>query len=226
MNIYKNEKLLEAFDEYVRMKNDLLPCEETLSVITFSEEFRERMRRLLSRQQWGFYVLFGTVGRRIASFLVAALIATTVTTISVEALRKPVAEFFAEVFERFTQVFFVDETPDSPEVEMGKRVPAYIPDGYKMDKETDLPTMYQAVYVNENGQKIRFSQQDRASVGTIIDTEGVTYTEVAVGNYQGFTYENKGVTTIVFLDEKYAYIFSGTSLDVLIEMAKSLKENY
>lgn len=222
MNIYKNEKLLEAFDEYVRMKNDLLPCEETLSVITFSEEFRERMRRLLSRQQWGFYVLFGTVGRRIASFLVAALIATTVTTISVEALRKPVAEFFAEVFERFTQIFFVDETPDSPEVEMGKRVPAYIPDGYKMEKETDLPTVYRVVYVNEIGEKIRYAQQDRVSIEAIIDTEDITYTDIQIGIYQGLIYENKGISTIVFSDDQYTYTLSGISLDILLKIAQSI----
>ena len=100
MNIHKNEKLIEAFDEYVRLQNDLLPDEEALSTITFSEEFRERMHRLLSRQKYGFYVLFGTAGRRIASFLVAALVAASVTTISVEALREPVFQFFAQVFEK------------------------------------------------------------------------------------------------------------------------------
>lgn len=152
MDLLKNEKVLAALEEYVRRQNALLPDEETLSGVTLSEEFHLRMRRLLARRKRGFYVLFGTAGRRVASITVAVLVAATVTTVSVEALREPVAQFFTQVFERFTQVFFVDDTPDTPEVEMAKRAPTYVPEGYTVEQEMDLGTYYKITYVNENGE--------------------------------------------------------------------------
>lgn len=223
MNIHKNEKLIEAFDEYVRLQNDLLPDEEALSSITFSEEFRERMHRLLSRQKYGFYVLFGTAGRRIASFLVAALVAASVTTISVEALREPVFQFFAEVYEKFTQVFFVDDEPKTSTAEFKIRIPTFVPEGYVVESKVETDTVHKIVYSNNNGSRIRYSQQFKESVALQADTEGVQYTNVVVGDYQAITYSNKGFLYIVFSDDKYTYTFSGNIyMDELQKMAESL----
>lgn len=224
MDLLKNEKVLAALEEYVRRQNALLPDEETLSGVTLSEEFHLRMRRLLARRKRGFYVLFGTAGRRVASITVAVLVAATVTTVSVEALREPVAQFFTQVFERFTQVFFVDDTPDTPEVEMAKRAPTYVPEGYTVEREEDLGIMYIIVYVSENGEKLRYSQQFKDSVEVIADTEGIQYTNILIGTYEGITYENKNANTITFSDEEYTYILSGAlSTNKLTEIAKSIK---
>lgn len=224
MNLFKNPKLLAAFEEYVRMQNDLLPSEEELSGITFSENFREKMRHVLMRQKRGFYVLFGTAGRRVASITVAVLVAATVTTVSVEALREPVAQFFTQVFERFTQVFFVDDTPDTPEVEMAKRAPTYVPEGYTVEQELDFGTYYKITYVNENGEKLRFAQRWKRTGEVIADTEDVQYTEIIIDDYRGVTYSNKEITTIVFSDEEYTYTLSGPlGTDELVKIAESIK---
>ena len=137
MNIYKHPKLQEAFDIYVREQNARLPGEEELAGIAVSDEFKARMEKLLRRQRRGYYVLFGTTARRVASFVVALLLAMTVTTFSVDALRQPVVRFFTEVFETFTRVIFVDDTSDPVQVEMEKRAPSYIPDGYVVESEID-----------------------------------------------------------------------------------------
>ncbi len=223
MNIHKNEKLIEAFDEYVRLQNDLLPDEEALSTITFSEEFRERMHRLLSRQKYGFYVLFGTAGRRIASFLVAALVAASVTTISVEALREPVFQFFADIYERFTQVFFGDDEPRALVTEIEKRTPTYIPAGYVVEEEADLGAYYMITYANKAGEKLRFAQQFKKHIEIQVDTEDIQYTAIMIGNQQGVSYKNKGINTITFSDSQYTYTISANiSIDELQKMAKSL----
>lgn len=224
MDLLKNEKVLAALEEYVRRQNALLPDEETLSGVTLSEEFHLRMRRLLARRKRGFYVLFGTAGRRVASITVAVLVAATVTTVSVEALREPVAQFFTQVFERFTQVFFVDDTPDTPEVEMAKRAPTYVPEGYTVEQEMDLGTYYKITYVNENGEKLRFAQRWKRTGEVIADTEDVQYTEIIIDDYRGVTYSNKEITTIVFSDEEYTYTLSGPlGTDELVKIAESIK---
>ena len=78
MKLYKHAKLQEAFDLFVAQQNALLPDEETIATVTLSENFKERMRKMLNRQKYGFYVLFGTAGRRVASILITLLVAATV----------------------------------------------------------------------------------------------------------------------------------------------------
>ena len=72
MTFYDHPNLLEAFEEYVRVQDALLPDEEALASITFSERFQERMRRMIRRHRSGSYVLFGTAGRRAAFFSMAS----------------------------------------------------------------------------------------------------------------------------------------------------------
>ncbi len=223
MKPHKHQTLHDAFELFVRQQNALLPDEETLSTVTLSDGFKQRMQKLLRQQQKGFFVLFGTAGRRIASIAVAVLVAATVTTVSVEALREPVFQFFAEVYEKFTQIFFVDDTPNVSEIQFKKKTPAYIPEGYVVESEMDLETMYRITFSNDNREKIRYTQQDRASIEAIIDTEDVTYENIIIGDRPGITYKNNGFVYIVFTDEEYAYSFSGNSLDTLIEMAQSIK---
>ena len=155
---FDHPNLLEAFEEYVREQDALLPDEEALASITFSERFQERMRRMIRRHRYGYYVLFGTAGRRAASIIVALLVAFTVATVSVEALREPVAQFFAEVFEKFTMIFVTDEAPASRMGEMELHAPTYVPEGYEIESEVELDGVYRIVYVNGKEQHIHYSQ--------------------------------------------------------------------
>ena len=81
MKPYYNKNLREAFDLYVREQDALLPDEEELSAITLSPAYHEKMKRLLTLRKRGFYVFFGTVGRRVASILIAVVLALTSATV-------------------------------------------------------------------------------------------------------------------------------------------------
>ena len=223
MNIYKHPKLQEAFDIYVREQNARLPGEEELAGITVSDEFKARMEKLLRRQRRGYYVLFVTTARRVASFVVALLLAMTVTTFSVEALRQPVVRFFTEVFETFTRVIFVDDTSDPVRVEMEKRTPTYIPEGYVVESEIDAGALYRITYVNtETGARIFYRQQWNDGNIFEIDTEDVEYRYVLVDSHKGIVYQNKDTITVAFADEKYSYSFLGVIVqDELLKIAES-----
>ncbi len=229
MNLYQNSNLLNAFDLYVREQDALLPREEELSSVTLSPAFHEKMQRLLMLRKRGFYVLFGTAGRRVASILVAVLLALTTATVSVKALRESVLHFFAEVFDTHTQVTFVDETPDinvPVETVFEPRTPTYIPEGYVMEQETKLEAAYIVVYVNGDGSKLRYKQFPKGSGDMQVDTEDIVYEEIRIDEYIGITYCNKGFTYIVFSDERYTYTLSGViSMDELTKVAGSIQLN-
>ena len=224
MSIYKHPKLREAFDIYVREQNARLPSEEELAGIAVSDEFKARMEKLLRRQRRGYYVLFGTTARRVASFVVALLLAMTVTTFSVEALRQPVVRFFTEVFETFTRVIFVDDTSDPEQVEMEKRAPSYIPDGYVVESEVETGALYKVTYVHsESGERIYYRQQLSDRYSALVDTEAIDYQEITVAHLFGIVYQNKETTTIAFVDDLSSYsVFGTVSQDELIKMAESI----
>lgn len=224
MNFYKHPKLLEALDLYTREQDEQLPDEKELKSITFSEEFLERMRRMIARHRWGYYALFGTVGRRVASILVALLIAATTATVSVEALREPVLRFFAEVFERFTVIFVENDTPAESVGEMELYAPTYIPDGYTVAQKTQIDRLYRVVYINDNMPTINYVQRWNTDINRALDTEKTEYSKIVVGEFSGVTYTNKNVVTVTFWDDTYNYTLTGKiSEEELIEIAKSIK---
>jgi len=224
MSIYKHPKLREAFDIYVREQNARLPSEEELAGITVSEEFKARMEKLIRRQKCGYYVLFGTVARRVATIVLALLVGMTVTTFSVEALRQPVVRFFTEVFETFTRVIFVDDTSDPVQVEMEKKAPSYIPEGYVVESEVDAGALYKVTYVNsEAGDRIYYRQQWNDGHAVFADTENIDYQEISVAHLVGIIYQNKETTTIACANEQYSYsVFGTVAQDELLKIAESI----
>lgn len=224
MNFYKHPKLLEALDLYTREQDERLPDEKELKSITFSEEFLKRMRRMIARHRWGYYALFGTVGRRVASILVALLIAATTATVSVEALREPVLRFFAEVFERFTVIFVENDTPAESVGEMELYAPTYIPDGYTVVRKIQANRIYRVVYAHDSMSEINYVQRWSSDINRTIDTEGTKCSKIMVGEYSGFIYTNKGIVAITFGDGTYSYTLTGNiSKEELIKIAKSIK---
>ena len=226
MNLYEHEKLQEAFALYVERQNALLPDDETVSAMTLSEDFQKRMRTVLNRQKHGFYVLFGTAGRRAASILLTVLTTAAVTTVSVEALREPVVQFFTRIYERFTQVFFVDDTPDARMVEMELYLPTYIPEGYELEEEEVLPYIHRATYKHSNSNnKIHYKQRWKESGLMVADTENTQYSPVNIGDYEGIAYRNKDMFTLIYSNNLYTYTLSAPlPLDELIEIAKSIQK--
>ena len=225
MTFFDHSNLRRAFEEYVGVQDALLPDEEALACVTFSERFEERMRRMIRRQRYGYYVLFGTVARRVASVLIALLIAATVATVSVEALRKPVAQFFAEVFEKFTMIFVTDETPASQIDEMKLHAPTYVPEGYEIESEVELDGVYRIVYVNSERERIKYVQCYESDFSMNIDTEEVDYSEILISGKHGITYTNKEVSYVIFWNDSWRYTLSGTtSVEELIKIVESVKK--
>ena len=227
MDIYKNQKLIDAFAIYVERQNALLPSEEEWSDAPLSPEFETRMQKLLAHRRHGYYALFGTVGRRVASIVVALLVSATILTASVEALRTPMMRVFTRVYETFTQIFVVkDDTTDSSVLPpFVPCAPTYVPEGYEVSSVQALERHHRIRYVNESGRRISFTQSRSSNISITIDTEGVDYTEIRIGDYEGITYSNKGTNAVVFTDNTYVYTLSSTiDRAELIKMAESLVE--
>lgn len=221
-NWFKHPKLYEAFDLYCQQCCDELPTKDTLAAISISPTLENKMRRLLRRQKYGYYAMFGTVGRRVASIVVVLLVSAIITTFSVKALREPVVRFFTEVFERFTSVLF---TNDEPSLNFEATEPAYIPEGYVVEQQfSDDTTMHRIHYYNaQSNTYIRYMQSwnDSGSLG--INTENIAYHTVDINGLEGITFTQNASPVVMFVHNGYTFTIMGTlSEEELVRIAASI----
>ncbi len=224
-NLYKHPKLYEAFDLYCRQWCAEQPTEEELAGITVSPAFVEKMHQLFRRQKYGYYALFGTVRRRVASIVVALLVGMTVTTFSVKALRDPVVRFITEVFESFTSILFVNDEPAEANAGMEIVVPAYIPEGYEVEQQfSDGETVHRVTYYNKDNQERALYTQRWEDVSILnINTEGIEYHTVQVNGLAGIAYTQNDSNTIMFVHSGYTFTIMGSlPEDELLRIAASI----
>lgn len=227
-DLYKHPKLYEAFDLYSRQWCDDLPTDEALSQITFSPAFEEKMRRVLRRQAHGFYVLFGTARRCVASVLITLLVGMTITTFSVKALREPVVRFITRVFDSFTSILFVDDEPSDMDTEMKTVEPGYIPQGYEVEQAIgDNSTMYRIRYYNADTKSRLVYTQRREETGALgINTEDVDYHSVKVNELEGIAYSQGDTTAVMFVHGIYTFTVKGSLSEAeLLRIAASVPLN-
>lgn len=151
------EKLKEAFREINQWEYENLHL-ETLEEVIPSPRYQKRMERLIKRQKQSYWKYVNTVGKRVAVFAVV-LILTFALSMSVSAVRKPIVEFFVNVYEKFVEFFYdEDDVARAPETIETVYTLGYVPEEYELAREEigDLVTHF--VWTNEIDDQITFSQ--------------------------------------------------------------------
>lgn len=100
-----DDKLKAAIWLYHQRELAMIPPDDQINIIP-SETFETNMQNLIDKQQKPYFYLINTVGKRVAIIVVVLFSALITTVFSVEALRKPVVEFFVTIFEQFSTVIF------------------------------------------------------------------------------------------------------------------------
>ncbi len=221
--------LKKAFELYAEERYYSEEALEAERQVTFSPEFEARMQKLIRRQKNPYYLVFNTVGKRVAAVTITILVALTVTTFSVKAFREPFVRFITEMFEKFTSIVFVKDEEDTPQSTFifEKKEPQYIPEGYVLGSTTQTSVYYEAEYTREGYEPIRYWQQRNGNTEMNIDTESIDYRKVYVGENEGMLYMNKDAMNLVFCNEQYRFLLvAPTTLaeDEIIHMAKSIAE--
>lgn len=152
--------LAQALQEDLDAKMAQLPPENEVD-FEFSEEFESDMQKLLNRASKPYYYFINTVGKRVAIIAVVLFIALTTTVFSVEALRKPVIEFFVTVFEQFSVVVFGEEP--------NEKMPSddyYIPPQKDNSSSSEISSITESQ--NITSSKVIFSEKQISEVSSNI----------------------------------------------------------
>lgn len=174
MAITKGE-LKNAFREVVSLEFSHIPTDENSIDYTFSEQFNQRMKKLIKSQKKVCWNLVNTAGKRVA-IISLAIFTMFATAFSVKATREPIVKFITEIYETFIQYFFEGDTTDTITQEYSIK---NLPDEFQQTNEIKTDVFITTEYQDDLGNIIEFTQMTTEhSAGYFFDNEsGIIITE-------------------------------------------------
>lgn len=216
------ELFVKAFMEAERLDNQKMPNEGEIKW-EFSEKFERSMNKLIKKND---RIKLST-RRNIKKGLLAAIIAIIVLftgLMSVSATRTPFIEFIKKIFPKYNEITISEEsTPPVNTIETEYTLTA-LPQGYVLDTyQSDEYSVF-AIWKNDKGEEIVFSQNVLGS-NISVDTE-YNYEEIYVNGLKAYlnTYEYNSVLN--WSDNQYWFILNVPSVlnDDIITMAENISE--
>jgi hypothetical protein len=229
MNFNSNNKglnvLKEAFREINKWEYENLHL-ETLEEVIPSPAYIKRMERLIQWQKRSCWKYVNSIGKRIAMIAVAIAL-TFGLSMSVSAVRKPVVEFFVNMYEKFVEFFYDDDvSAKAPSTIETVYTLGYVPEGYELESCSIEKLVTGFVWTNDAGEQIVFSQGLLCEY-SLMDNENSDY-EITSVNDITVAFLDKGSIKCYYWNER-GYRFSirisdGISQAILEQLIESLTE--
>ena len=203
-------------DKYLPIENE----------VKYSEKYLKYIDRLTKQTKLPFYKYFNTIGKRVAGIAAAMLIAFS-CAMTVKAIREPVVEFFANIYEKFVEVFFgEDDIAKAPDTIETVYTLGFIPEGYEMDRFFIDRDMTKMTWKNENGDRLVLSQ-GILDGSFIMDTEESNYHIIEWNNKKIACTEKYGTKHFFWNSDEYEFsltMSSNISEEEALALIESLKE--
>lgn len=160
----------------------------------------------------------------IAILLISSMMIVTVT---VEAVRVRVLNFFLEVNESYTeiQVQVEDDDQPTPDIDQeGFYYPKYIPDGYSYEDNRSFGKSIMMTFTNGK-EKMTFDQSPNGA-SYQLDTEDAETLDIAVGENKGLLILKENRVILFWHDElnSYTIISYDVEADEIMKMAESMEK--
>lgn len=191
----------------------------------FSPKFEKKMRRLINRRNKPYYRIINTVGKRVACALFAFLVASSVTVLSVKALREAFADLFISIYEKFSTIQSADETGTAPETiediyEITYDLSEFIIDYDYLDDYSRYITYIKDDFV------IYFEQYTKEMYDENVNTEDAEISTYVINGNEAIYFQDNNQYHVLIWDSG-DYIISLSSnigKDALIEIAESVQK--
>jgi hypothetical protein len=217
-----NENLKKALEKAMIPEYDELLLRNEKHV--FSVEFERKMQKLIKRRNKPYYKIINTVGKRVACIVVIVLIASSVTVLSVDALRNAVADFFVSTYDKFSSVQPVEDDIAPSTIKDIYEI-TYDLKEYEIYYEDNTEYRRNITYIKDD-ILINFSQYTKDAYDINVNTEGSEITTIDINNYEAVYFlDNHNYNHLIFDDGEYIiYISSNISKNALINIAESVKK--
>ena len=202
-------------DEYFRQIRELDGMPET-SEAELKSELQLLYKKAGLQQKRKSPWMFRTVGRRVASVLIAIGLFSAISA-SVYAARAPIVQFLSKTYDKYIEFFFgqsdVEKAPSTIETVYTL---GYVPEGYEADSA--LVTKESAIFKwkNKNNDTITFEQNTLKGMLHIDneDTDIILIERNGIGIYFKDKY---GLKSYYWNDNEYQFCLQITDGDISIE---------
>ena len=154
--------------------------------------------KVLHKYDTTYHVKVHHTGRRIAVALLAALIAATVTVMTVSAAREWFFKVISQMFPTHTELQYGPTEESQEDEPFVAYAPSYIPEGYELKdgpRVREQTRLVQIGYKGSGSRTIRYTQSFDG--GSSIDTEG-SHTETVELNGRDALYIQKEDTKMLY----------------------------
>ncbi|MBQ8496007.1 MAG: DUF4367 domain-containing protein [Clostridia bacterium] len=193
--------LLEVSEDY--LANLELAPEES---VHFSPKFERKMAHLLKLRKKTYWKLINKPWKKTIAVCLAAAI-LVVGLLGFKPIREPIFEFFADVYEQFTEFFFgAADKQDASKMIEDVHTLTYVPEGYEIIEKTVFTGQDKelcTVWKNNDDKEIVFYQSVLTSK-TTLDSED-SEKKILSNGLQIATIQKDGMIYTFWNNEQYAY---------------------
>ena len=192
-------ELENAFRETVTKEFAFIPLNEEDIDYTFSSFFEKRMENLIRAQKKAYYSFTNTALKKVA-VICAALITLLLAACSVEQVRKPIVNFFTEIFDDSIRYFVKGDTVNSITEEYSIKA---LPEGFDLVNYSKGANELFYEFKYNLGEKIFFTQMITSSSDISFDNEhGKIYTKQINGKAIEI-YESPYSKQAIWIENRY-----------------------
>ncbi len=207
-----------------------LPVENEFHHI-FSIRFERKMRKIIQQEkETPLQRKLSMYSKRAAVFFLVMVLAMFTTVMSVSALRTQFFHVITNIYQKYSEIYFQpSESQIASSSLFEQYAVCYFPKGYELVNRYTNENMKinNIEFKNSNNNRIEFYQEDVLTANFNVNTEGVNLQEIEVNGNRAYYYENKGMHTIVWHNDRYAFLLSAdvtSTLDKneMIKIAESV----
>lgn len=220
--------LRQAVIDKYHAEIEAIPSNEELSQeISFTPEFELRMKKLFAYERRK--ILINTISmysKRIASVFILAIAVMFGILFLHPEVRAATNKAIVELYKKFTSIIFIGEFS---EVDRKDWYPMYLPDGYYENSVENLGKVTYIEFINDKGEKIRFSYRAEDSTSNLsIDNEKHIIENIKVnGNvaYSAIALTDEFENGVIWIIDGYKIdIWSRLSITEIKKIAESVSE--
>ena len=219
-------KLEMALTEYMCAEGEALMIENEDIECEFSDEFLQKMDKLINRRRKPYFRMINSVSKRVACIALAVFIATATTVMSVDALRNAVFNFFLNVFSDHSDIRAADDDQHPDTIEEIYDI-TYDLSEYYVDFKSDYDHGHILKYKNKDTKSIiRLEQYTNSSLNLAINTEDAEITHIDMNGYDTIYYcDNHNYHVLIWDNGRYTLMISSNlTKEETLKIAKSVKK--
>ncbi len=193
----------------------------------FSARFENKMRKLIKSESRAIYPFINTVGKRVAIIILAILIFSLTTIMSVPALRTGLFEMIEDIYEKYSNISFRNISDSS--VELGSFVE------YELSNVPKSFTLIESFINDENHRKtqiysdgenqINYKQSLLHGSKFMLNTENAELLNELMNGVEMYYLKQEDFELIFWHDDTYLFIVSvSEGRDLLLDVVLGVKK--